>query len=295
MSYRIGSKKDHELPLLRQQWDSFKPGDIFPGDKGSCSFYDVCKFQDRGADSVITLARRTPVGAMSAMSHHQTSGWGSLQTSESQPRRGERGRTVSGRVCGGYGKQPLQTMESPGVRELDAPSGQASRNSQGGGGVRPLVRINAGTFGIDLYLHPFSTLRLISIPALCAQNAPTCLTEGGEMKNVSCVIANSSQQMLADIVENTVKESGFIDVVEQVNDTMEIAAVVARTKADVLILGVESHEFVKVCAEVMDQIADILVIGLVDDGRRLAVVLENASSSDIPNIIRTLRGGELLR
>jgi len=115
------------------------------------------------------------------------------------------------------------------------------------------------------------------------------------MEKISCVISNSSQQMLADIVENTVKESGFIDVVERVSDTMEIATVVARTKTDVLILGLESHEFVKFCAEVMGQIADILVIGLVDDGRRLAVVLDNASSSDIPNIIRTLRGEELLQ
>lgn len=115
------------------------------------------------------------------------------------------------------------------------------------------------------------------------------------MQKVRCVIACSSQHMLADIVENTIKESGFIDMVERVNDTMALDAVVARTKADVLILGLESHEFVRVCAQVMGQIANILVIGLVDDGRRLAVVLDNTGSSDIPNIIRTLLGEELLQ
>ncbi len=31
------------------------------GDKGFCSYFDVAKFQERGVDSVITLARRTPV------------------------------------------------------------------------------------------------------------------------------------------------------------------------------------------------------------------------------------------
>lgn len=67
LSHRIGSRKNSELPLLRQQWDSFERGDIFLGDKGFCSYYDVWKLQQRGVDSVITLARRTPVEAASAI------------------------------------------------------------------------------------------------------------------------------------------------------------------------------------------------------------------------------------
>jgi hypothetical protein len=61
LSYRVGNKHTHELRLLRQQRELFKPGDIFLGDKGFCSYYDVSKFKDQGVDSVITLARRTPV------------------------------------------------------------------------------------------------------------------------------------------------------------------------------------------------------------------------------------------
>ena len=67
LSYRLGNKKSSELPLLRQQWGSFKAGDIFLGDKGFCSYYDVWKFQQYGVDSVITLARRTPVDAACAL------------------------------------------------------------------------------------------------------------------------------------------------------------------------------------------------------------------------------------
>jgi hypothetical protein len=61
LSYRVGNKKSNELPLLRDQWDTFKRGDIFLGDKGFCSYYDVWAFQEQGVDSVITLARRPPV------------------------------------------------------------------------------------------------------------------------------------------------------------------------------------------------------------------------------------------
>jgi Transposase DDE domain len=61
LSHEVGNKKSHELPLLRKQWSTFKAGDIFLGDKGFCSYFDISSFKDRGVDSVITLARRTPV------------------------------------------------------------------------------------------------------------------------------------------------------------------------------------------------------------------------------------------
>jgi hypothetical protein len=63
LSHKIGNKKSHELPLLREQWDTFKPDDIFLGDKGFCSYFDVHNFKTQGVDSVITLARRTPCAA----------------------------------------------------------------------------------------------------------------------------------------------------------------------------------------------------------------------------------------
>ena len=34
LSHRMGSRKSHEVPLLRQQHDQFQAGDIFLGDKG---------------------------------------------------------------------------------------------------------------------------------------------------------------------------------------------------------------------------------------------------------------------
>ena len=66
LSYALGNKKSHELLMLREQWDTFNPDDIFLGDKGFCSFYDVFKLLDKGVDSVITLAKRKPVTAKDA-------------------------------------------------------------------------------------------------------------------------------------------------------------------------------------------------------------------------------------
>ena len=61
LSHRIANRKNHEIPLLRQQWETFKPGDIFLGDKAFCSYYDIANFKNKDVDSVITLACRKPV------------------------------------------------------------------------------------------------------------------------------------------------------------------------------------------------------------------------------------------
>ncbi|MBN4061528.1 transposase, partial [bacterium AH-315-G11] len=66
LSYELGNKKSHELPMLRKQWNTFKAGDVFLGDKGFCSYYDQSSFKDRGVDSIITLARRMPVNEVDA-------------------------------------------------------------------------------------------------------------------------------------------------------------------------------------------------------------------------------------
>ena len=67
LNYAIGNKKNHELPLFRKQWQTFKQGDIFLGDKGFCSYFDIANLKKQGVDSVVTLARRTPVNTASSL------------------------------------------------------------------------------------------------------------------------------------------------------------------------------------------------------------------------------------
>jgi len=67
LSYQVGNKKSHELSLLRKQMDTFKPDDIFLGDKGFCSYFDMANLQEKKVDSVLTLARRTPVTSAKAI------------------------------------------------------------------------------------------------------------------------------------------------------------------------------------------------------------------------------------
>ena len=67
LSYEVGNRKNSELPMLRKQWNTFKPNDIFLGDKLFCSYYDLFSFQKRSVDSVVTLARRKPIEPSGAL------------------------------------------------------------------------------------------------------------------------------------------------------------------------------------------------------------------------------------
>lgn len=66
LSFEVGNKKSAELPLFRKQWEVFEKGDIFLGDKGFCSYFDLVNLKKRGVDSVITLARRLPINTVDA-------------------------------------------------------------------------------------------------------------------------------------------------------------------------------------------------------------------------------------
>jgi hypothetical protein len=67
LSYALGNKRSHELPLFRQQWHTFQRGDIILGDKGFWSYFDTANLQERGVDSVVVLARRAAVSAASSL------------------------------------------------------------------------------------------------------------------------------------------------------------------------------------------------------------------------------------
>ena len=60
LSYRIGNRKQQELPLLREQWQSLESGDILLGDKAYCSYYDIARLQAQGVDTIVTLGIRKP-------------------------------------------------------------------------------------------------------------------------------------------------------------------------------------------------------------------------------------------
>ena len=108
------------------------------------------------------------------------------------------------------------------------------------------------------------------------------------MGNIRCIIANMPQQLLVDIVENMAEESGVIEIVERVTSIREIPTVLAQNPADLLILGMKSNQLPEPCLSIMNRSSDLPILGLVDDGRRLAIYLNNFGKNDILKVISTL-------
>jgi hypothetical protein len=108
------------------------------------------------------------------------------------------------------------------------------------------------------------------------------------MESIRCVIANMPQQMLVDIVENMAAESGILEVVERVKSINEIPSAIAKNPVDLLILGMKGSELPELCANILNRSKDLPILGLVDDGRRLAMYLNNVSKDDILGILGTL-------
>ena len=108
------------------------------------------------------------------------------------------------------------------------------------------------------------------------------------MENIRCVIANMPHQLLRDIVENMVRESGDIEVVERVENIRDIPSVIAKNPVDLLIMGMESNILPESCLGIINRSADVPILGLVDDGRGLAVYMNNVGKNDILKMVRTL-------
>ena len=107
------------------------------------------------------------------------------------------------------------------------------------------------------------------------------------MDQVRCVIANMPQKLLADIVERMVVESGDIQVIDRANNLGDIEPGIDRESIDLIVLGMQSISLPQSCVEIMNEIPNLTIIGLVDDGRRLACFLDNVGKNDILKIIHT--------
>jgi hypothetical protein len=108
------------------------------------------------------------------------------------------------------------------------------------------------------------------------------------MQQIRCVIANIKQKILADIIEDMVEECGDIEIVDRVGHINDIQASIAVHPVDLLVLGMKSSDYPQPCLDLMNQIPNLAIVGLVDDGRRLVAFLDNVGKDDILKIVRTL-------
>lgn len=108
------------------------------------------------------------------------------------------------------------------------------------------------------------------------------------METIHCLIADIPQVVLADIVQRITEENQNIEVVNRVPNIEDVPAILSRQDIDVLILGMKSNTSPQTYKDILNKFSDLLIVGLVDDGRLAAIYMDDVGSNEIVKIIRTL-------
>lgn len=107
------------------------------------------------------------------------------------------------------------------------------------------------------------------------------------MEILRCLISDIPQKLLSDIILGITQQHGNIEVVDRVSDSKELSTILKQQHIDVLILGLNTNCFPEFCKELLDICSDLLIVGLIDDGRLAAVYLDDVRSHEIIKVIRT--------
>ena len=105
------------------------------------------------------------------------------------------------------------------------------------------------------------------------------------METLNCLIADIPQVVLADIVQKITEENQNIEVVERVPKIEDVPAILSRKDIDVLILGMKSNISPQICRDILNDYSDLLIVGLVDDGRQAAIYMDDIGVDEILKII----------
>lgn len=108
------------------------------------------------------------------------------------------------------------------------------------------------------------------------------------MQPLNCLIADIPRSVLVDILQRIAGETEDINVIAGVADSADLPAILSHQTVDVLIIGMEEFVLPQICNDMHERFSDMLVVGLVNDGRKAAVYINDIRSHEISTIIEVL-------
>lgn len=108
------------------------------------------------------------------------------------------------------------------------------------------------------------------------------------MKSLQCLIADMPQAILVDILKRTAKRSEHIEVVDRIFKMEELPEALAQNPIDVLIVGMAKVAVPRLYSDLMNRHSNLLVVGLIDDGRTAAVFFNDIGSDELTDLITLL-------
>ena len=107
------------------------------------------------------------------------------------------------------------------------------------------------------------------------------------MKTLRCLISNIPQKLLSDIVLRSVQQQTSIEVIGDVSTDNDLPALVKENSVDLLLVGIERSALPQAFNEMLDGDPDLLIVGLVDDGRSAAIFVNDIGAAELNDVINT--------
>lgn len=107
------------------------------------------------------------------------------------------------------------------------------------------------------------------------------------METLRCLISNVPQKLLSDIILETVQQHMNIEVVDDTSADDDLAALVKKESVDLLLIGIERNILPRNISELIESVPDLLIVGLVDDGRGAAIFVNDIGAGELEELIST--------
>ncbi|MFV2033005.1 MAG: hypothetical protein ACC663_10960 [Gammaproteobacteria bacterium] len=108
------------------------------------------------------------------------------------------------------------------------------------------------------------------------------------MQPLNCLIVDIPQAVLVDILQRIAEGAGGLNVIEGVADSADLPTILSSQTVNVLIIGMEEFVLPKIYNDMLNRYSDLLIVGLVNDGRMAAVFINDIRSHEFLKIIEML-------
>ena len=105
------------------------------------------------------------------------------------------------------------------------------------------------------------------------------------MDLIRCLITDVHQRLLGEIVKKVLEKENSLELVGSDNKVEDLPLLVKKQSVDVLIAGVDYDPFQQLFNGQLSDLSDVMVIGLIDDGRGAVVYLEDIGVDEIIELI----------
>lgn len=106
------------------------------------------------------------------------------------------------------------------------------------------------------------------------------------MTQIRCLMAGMRSGVLADIVQQLLRNHLEVKLMNRVRDRQKVLPLVRKHHYNVVMLNFEPDEIPDICHQLLEEHPDMVVAGMVEDGKRLCILVDDPDPHELTEMIR---------